>query len=64
LRHDLDVRTGQPVLALPQLTRSEFDVRDLEILADALALQVGEDGPAAEDLLAGLAGDPDAAGAS
>jgi anion-transporting ArsA/GET3 family ATPase len=40
-----------PVLDLPLLTGATFDAADLEILADALALQVGEDGPRARGLL-------------
>ena len=40
------------VLALPLLTGADFDVRDLEVLADCLAWQVGVDAPAATDLLA------------
>ncbi len=40
-----------PVLDLPLLTGPTFDAADLEILADALALQVGEDGPRARGLL-------------
>ena len=47
LRHDLAGRAGRPVLELPQLTGATFDVTDLEILADVLATQVGEDGPRA-----------------
>jgi anion-transporting ArsA/GET3 family ATPase len=54
LRADLETGTGHGVLCLPQLTGATFDVRDLEILADALALQVGEPGPRAEDLLEGI----------
>lgn len=54
LRAQLADRTGRGVLCLPQLTGATFDVRDIEILADALALQVGEPGPRAEDLLDGI----------
>jgi anion-transporting ArsA/GET3 family ATPase len=54
LRAQLGDRTGRGVLCLPQLTGATFDVRDIEILADALALQVGEPGPRAEDLLRGI----------
>jgi len=39
--------TGRPVLGLPLLAGSTFGVTDLEVLADTLALQVGEDGPLA-----------------
>ncbi len=39
---------------LPLLTGATFDARDLEVLADALALQVGEPGPRAADLLDGI----------
>ncbi|MEX1178918.1 MAG: ArsA-related P-loop ATPase [Nitriliruptor sp.] len=53
LRGELEDRTGQGVLGLPLLTSATFDVRDIEVLADALALQVGEPGPRAEDLLQG-----------
>jgi anion-transporting ArsA/GET3 family ATPase len=54
LRAELDERTGRGVLCVPRLTGASFDVRDLEVLADALALQVGEPGPRAEDLLDGI----------
>ena len=40
-----------PVLDLPLLTGATFDVADLEVLADALALQIGEDGPRARGML-------------
>jgi hypothetical protein len=42
---------GMPVIDLPLLTGATFDAADLEILADAIALQVGEDGPRARGLL-------------
>jgi hypothetical protein len=45
LHADLSDRVDVPVLDLPQLTSATFDVADLEILADVLADQVGEDGP-------------------
>jgi anion-transporting ArsA/GET3 family ATPase len=61
LRGEVAERTGRAVLGLPLLTGSRFDVRDLEVLADALALQVGEAGPKAEHLADGLTGDPSAA---
>jgi anion-transporting ArsA/GET3 family ATPase len=48
LLDDLRARTGRPVLRLPQLTGATFDTADLEILADVLADQVGEDGPRAD----------------
>jgi anion-transporting ArsA/GET3 family ATPase len=54
LRADVEDRTGHGVLVLPQLTGANFDARDLEVLADALAVQVGEPGPQAEELLDGL----------
>jgi len=46
LRSEL-AATGRPVLGLPLLTGSTFGVADLEVLADVLGLQVGEDGPRA-----------------
>ena len=42
---------GTAVLGLPLLAGTTFDAGDLEVLADALALQVGEDGPRAEERL-------------
>jgi anion-transporting ArsA/GET3 family ATPase len=56
LRGELEA-TGAQVLGLPLLTGASFGVEDLEILADVLALQVGEDGPRARAHLdaAGLA---------
>jgi anion-transporting ArsA/GET3 family ATPase len=45
LRTSLVERTGRAVLELPQLTGATFDDDDLEVLADCLALQVGERGP-------------------
>jgi anion-transporting ArsA/GET3 family ATPase len=62
LRADLESRTNRGVLCLPQLTGATFDARDLEILADALAIQVGEPGPRAEGLLDGILGTLDAGG--
>ncbi|WP_052664738.1 ArsA family ATPase [Nitriliruptor alkaliphilus] len=62
LRADLETRTRSGVLSLPQLTGATFDVRDLEVLADALALQVGEPGPRAVDLLDGIVPTLDAGG--
>ena len=47
LRADLAARTRRPILDLPQLTGATFDERDLEVLADCLASQIGEDGPRA-----------------
>jgi anion-transporting ArsA/GET3 family ATPase len=47
LRQRLAERTGQPVLELPLLARPRFGADELEILADVLANQVGEDGPLA-----------------
>lgn len=40
-----------PVLTLPLLTGATFETADLEVLADVLALQVGEDGPHAREAL-------------
>lgn len=56
LRGDLEA-TGAAVLGLPLLAGASFGVEDLEVLADTLALQVGEDGPRARARLdaAGLA---------
>ena len=51
LRERLRADGGMPVLDLPLLTGATFDAADLEILADAVALQVGEDGPRARGLL-------------
>jgi anion-transporting ArsA/GET3 family ATPase len=51
LRERLRDEGGAPVLDLPLLTGATFDAADLDILADALALQVGEDGPRARGLL-------------
>ncbi|MBW3657383.1 MAG: AAA family ATPase [Actinobacteria bacterium] len=42
-------RTGLPLLALPQLTGATFGTDDLTILADCLAVQVGERGPRARE---------------
>ena len=47
---DLARRSQRPVLRLPQLTGATFDVADLEILADVLATQIGEDGPRADQV--------------
>lgn len=51
LRQELVTDCGLPVLALPLLTGATFDAEDLGVLADALALQAGEDGPRAEEAL-------------
>jgi anion-transporting ArsA/GET3 family ATPase len=51
LRERLRSDARMPVLDLPLLTGATFDAADLEILADAIALQVGEDGPRARGLL-------------
>jgi anion-transporting ArsA/GET3 family ATPase len=51
LHQQLDEDCGTPVLDLPLLTGATFDHQDLEILADAIALQIGEDGPRAHGLL-------------
>jgi len=50
LHAGLTDRVDVPVLDLPQLTSATFDVADLEILADVLADQVGEDGPRARQV--------------
>jgi anion-transporting ArsA/GET3 family ATPase len=55
LREQLATRTDMPLLDLPLLTGTNFDTHDLEVLADVLALQVGEDGPRAVDLVDGTA---------
>ena len=47
LRHELVERTGRPVLELPLLTGATFGHDDLEILADVLAVGVGDRGPRA-----------------
>ena len=49
LRDELADRCELPVLALPLLTGSTFGVPDLEVLADLIALQLGGDGPHAEE---------------
>ena len=51
LRERLRAEGDTSVLDLPLLTGATFDVADLEILADAIALQIGEDGPRARGLL-------------
>jgi anion-transporting ArsA/GET3 family ATPase len=51
LRRTLEVGSGVPVLALPLLTGASFGADELTVLADVLALQAGEDGPAAEAAL-------------
>jgi anion-transporting ArsA/GET3 family ATPase len=51
LRAELEQRCDLPVLSLPLLTDATFDVDDLEVLAEVLALQVGEDGPHAVERL-------------
>ncbi|GGI02739.1 ArsA family ATPase [Egicoccus halophilus] len=51
LRAELAANCGVPVLSLPLLTGATFDAADLEVLADVLALQIGEDGPRGVDLL-------------
>lgn len=47
----LELRSAAPsdVLSLPLLTGASFGADELELLADVLALQVGEDGPRAEE---------------
>ena len=50
LRAEL-ARAGARVLGLPLLAGNTFGPDDLEVLADVLALQVGEDGPRAEERL-------------
>jgi anion-transporting ArsA/GET3 family ATPase len=51
LRTELEERCELPVLSLPLLTGATFDADDLEVLADVLARQVGEDGPHARATL-------------
>jgi anion-transporting ArsA/GET3 family ATPase len=51
LRTELEDRCRLPVLSLPLLTSATFDADDLEVLADVLALQLGEDGPHAREEL-------------
>ncbi len=50
LRDEAVDRTGLPLIELPLLTGATFDAADLDVLADAIALHVGEDGPRAEHL--------------
>lgn len=45
LRSDLETRTSKPVLELPMLSNPRFGANELELLADALAVQVGAPGP-------------------
>lgn len=49
LRTELASSADVPVLAMPLMAGRTFDADDLSVLADVLALQVGEDGPHAED---------------
>ena len=51
LRERLRDEGRRPVVDLPLLTGATFDVADIEVLADAIALQIGEDGPRAHGLL-------------
>jgi anion-transporting ArsA/GET3 family ATPase len=51
LRTELEEGCKLPVLSLPLLTGATFDADDLAVLADVLALQVGEDGPHAREEL-------------
>lgn len=51
LWRSLEGRCDLPVLALPLLTGATFDVADIEVLADALSLQLGEPGPRAQHLV-------------
>jgi anion-transporting ArsA/GET3 family ATPase len=51
LRRALEVGSAVPVLALPLLTGASFGADEVAVLADVLALQAGEDGPAAEAAL-------------
>jgi anion-transporting ArsA/GET3 family ATPase len=51
LRAQLEADCPSPVLDLPLLTGARFDHEDLEVLADAIALQIGQDGPRARGLL-------------
>ncbi len=49
LRDELAASCALPVLALPLMTGATFEAPDLEVLADLLALQLGDDGPHAEE---------------
>jgi anion-transporting ArsA/GET3 family ATPase len=51
LHRQLDDDCPTPVLDLPLLTGARFDHEDIEVLADAIALQLGQDGPRARGLL-------------
>jgi anion-transporting ArsA/GET3 family ATPase len=51
LRTELVERCRLPVLSLPLLTSATFDADDLEVLAEILSLQLGEDGPHAREQL-------------
>ncbi|MBW3664628.1 MAG: ATPase [Actinobacteria bacterium] len=55
LREQLTTRTERPLIELPLLTGATFDHRDLEILADVIARNVGEPGPRADEALGGAA---------
>ena len=64
LRTQLARETGVPVLALPLLTGTDLAAAELEQLAETLAWQLGEPATGIEELVVGLAGDPDAGGAA
>jgi anion-transporting ArsA/GET3 family ATPase len=51
LRGELAAEADVPVLTLPLMTGRTFEAAELDVLADVLALQVGEDGPHARDAL-------------
>ncbi len=51
LRAELTADSDLPVLSLPLLAGATFSEPDLEVLADVLALQVGEAGPRAREAL-------------
>ncbi len=53
MREELVKRTGLPVIGLPLLTGATFGEDDLEILADELAVAIGERGPKAGRRVAG-----------
>lgn len=55
LQAELASRSSQPVIELPQLAGATFDAADLDILADVLAVQLGEDGPRASQVPGWLA---------
>ena len=64
LRDDLVTRTARPVLEMPLLTGATFDTADLEVLADVLAVQVGDRGPRARTIPGWQPPSPPGGGAS